>query len=457
MGKVGFNCDTQYSQQDRAKNRTMVSEYHRISSPLKLVYYRGYINVSYSYSGRVFRYPLFKVEERLFSTKMTALKESPLYDCDAVVKEIEEKVNAINAALIEIEQQREPGETITKKIVDAYIQFRDEKAKKKVAVSKGLIDDFSIWLEDFKKQKYDEEVRMGVVPRKVHPTTKDYTSTLNLLRDFEYDNYSKPIQVADVDNAFLTDLIQYCYEPRVSDEDHTYLTEGDMINKTIQKRLDCLFTFMTKYYKQVPNEVKKPKLEQGEKVIIRLDREELRQLENTDIKEPDYIKCRDYMLFLAFTGLRFSDFTRIDRSFYYPETNELVLTTQKTNSNCRIFLFDKAKEIGLKYDFTFRDYTNQGLNRAMKAMLKKYDLYGEPFTKTYMKQGRQVEEGLKREFISCHACRRSFISIMAECGLDVYDIMSMTGHKKVETLKYYLDIFGKSRREKYIKVNEMLK
>ena len=126
----------------------------------------------------------------------------------------------------------------------------------------------------------------------------------------------------------------------VSDEEHEYLTEGDMINKTIQKRLDCLFTFMTRFYKQVPNEVKKPKLEQGERVIIRLDRKELRQLEQADIKEPDYIKCREYMLFLAFTGLRFGDFIKIDRSFYSQETNELVLTTQKTNSNCRIFLFE---------------------------------------------------------------------------------------------------------------------
>ena len=261
----------------------MVNEYHRISSPLKLVYYRGNISALYSYEGKVFRYPLFKVEERLFSPKMIALKESPLYDCDAVINDIEKKTKAINTALIEIEKQREPGETITKKIVDAYIQFRHEKAKEKVAVSKGLIDDFSIWLEDFKKQKYDEEVRKGLVPRKVHPTTKDYISTLNLLRDFEYDNYSKPIQVADVDDAFITDLIQYCYEPRVSDEEHEYLTEGDMINKTIQKRLDCLFTFMTRFYKQVPNEVKKPKLEQGERVIIRLDREELRQLEKADV------------------------------------------------------------------------------------------------------------------------------------------------------------------------------
>ena len=435
----------------------MVSEYHRIKSPLKLVYYRGNIMASYSYEGRTFRYPLFRVQESLYSPKMAALKESPLYDCDTVVHDIEKKVEAIEAALKEIEKQRPPGETITKQVVDAYIQFSHTEAKEKVSVSKGLIDDFTIWLEDFKKQKYNEEVRKGVEPRKVHPTTKDYTSTLNLLRDFEYDNYSKPIQVADVDDAFITDLIQYCYEPRVSDEEHKYLTEGDMINKTIQKRLDCLFTFLTRFYKEVPNGVKKPKLEQGEKVIIRLDREELRQLEKADIKESDYIKCRDYTLFLAFTGLRFGDFVKIDRSFYSQETNELVLTTQKTNTNCRIFLFDKAKEIGLKYDFLFRDYTNQGLNRAMKAMLKKYDLYGEPFSKSYMKKGRQVEEKPKREFISCHACRRSFISIMAECGLDVYDIMSMTGHHRVETLKYYLDIFGKSRREKYIKVNEMLK
>lgn len=182
---------------------------------------------SYSYEGRTFRYPLFRVQESLYSPKMAALKESPLYDCDTVVHDIEKKVEAIEAALKEIEKQRPPGETITKQVVDAYIQFSHTEAKEKVSVSKGLIDDFTIWLEDFKKQKYNEEVRKGVEPRKVHPTTKDYTSTLNLLRDFEYDNYSKPIQVADVDDAFITDLIQYCYEPRVSDEEHKYLTEGD--------------------------------------------------------------------------------------------------------------------------------------------------------------------------------------------------------------------------------------
>ena len=74
----------------------MVSDYHKITSPLKLVYYRGYITASYSYEGMTFRYPLFRVEESLFSKKMVALKESPEYEYDTVIKEIEDNASLLN-------------------------------------------------------------------------------------------------------------------------------------------------------------------------------------------------------------------------------------------------------------------------------------------------------------------------------------------------------------------------
>ena len=41
-------------------------------------------------------------------------------------------------------------------------------------------------------------------------------------------------------------------------------------------------------------------------------------------------------------------------------------------------------------------------------------------------------------------------------GLGLYELMSSTGHKKVDTLKFYIDRFGKSRREKFEKVNNIL-
>lgn len=62
----------------------------------------------------------------------------------------------------------------------------------------------------------------------------------------------------------------------------------------------------------------------------------------------------------------------------------------------------------------------------------------------------------KNEFISCHTGRKTFISIMIEYGLDTYDLMSMTGHKKIDTLKYYIDLFGIKKREKLKMINAEL-
>jgi hypothetical protein len=45
---------------------------------------------------------------------------------------------------------------------------------------------------------------------------------------------------------------------------------------------------------------------------------------------------------------------------------------------------------------------------------------------------------------------------MIEYGLDTYDLMSMTGHKKIDTLKYYIDLFGIKKREKLKMINAEL-
>jgi integrase len=74
----------------------------------------------------------------------------------------------------------------------------------------------------------------------------------------------------------------------------------------------------------------------------------------------------------------------------------------------------------------------------------------------YMQEGRKTKESKKRDLITCHAGRRTYISIMVESGLGLYELMSTTGHKKIDTLKFYIDRFGKSRREKFEKINNIL-
>lgn len=430
----------------------------KINSPLKLDYYKGNIVAVYQYNGKTFRYNLFKTAKENFSVKTKTLKvNDDLYDCNAEVERIQVLATNVNRAIIELMKDKSKVETLKKKEIDAcIIQLKLEKNKVRTT-PKGFIADFEKWIEEYKEKKYQAEIMKGKEGRKNHPSAKDYVSAKNMLSDFEYDNYDSPLQLKDFTPSLLVAIIEYCYDERVDTKEHKYKTEGDLENKTIQKRMDSIFTFINDYYKTLPNDIKKPKLETIQKKIIRLDREELRLLEELEITNIRLQRIRDYFLFLCFTGLRYSDFSKIDATYHDKEANELILTTNKTSTNCRVFLFDKAKVIGEKYNFTFNHYTNQALNRGIRDLLTEYDLYKEPITIEFMQQGRKTTEDLKRNFITCHTARRTFISIMIENGLDVYDLMGMTGHTKVETLRYYIDLFGRKRKDKLIEINNKLK
>ena len=431
----------------------MAKEYIKINSPLDICYYRGNIVASYTYNHRILRYKLLKVNENYFLPKIPALKLNPeQYDCAYEVSKMEATLQKINKALIEISKNKKKEDSITIKEIDEFISSMNDE----IATQNSFIADFKGWIEEFKKRKCQEEILAGKTPRKNHPTVKDYTSAARLLEDFQYDNYDKPILVNDIDTTFLSELISYCYDERINSDEHKYLTEGDLTNKTINKRFDCIFTFIDNFYGKRPNGISKPRLDTLQRKIIRLDRSELAQLESLKLTDPREIKVREYFLFLCYTGLRFSDFIRLDKTYYEKESNEIVIKATKTSAECRIFLFDKVKDIAKKHKFTFNDYTNQGLNRAIKELLDKYDLFAEPVIMEYMQEGRKTRESKKRELITCHAGRRTYISIMVESGLGLYELMSTTGHKKIDTLKYYIDRFGKSRKEKFDKINDIL-
>lgn len=459
-----------------------------IDSPLPLAYYKGNIVAVYHYNHKTLRYNLFRVDEKNYLPKIKSLRIAPeCYDAEYEVKRMKELVTKVNKAIIELSKEKSQEETITKKEIDKWLAEKEREAERKRKLNAAnrkerrkhsFIEDFERWIKSYKDKKQQEAVLKGIQGKDVRNTVKDFTSALNLLKDFQYDEFDdNPFYFNDINNAFLEKLILYAYDSRADegDEDdegsseessHKYLTKGCLSNKTLNKRFDSIFQFINDYYKRLPNDVtKKPKLDVGDKKIIRLDRDELRQLEVLDITDTKYTHYgyyRDCFLFLCYTGLRFGDFYKLDKTYYHKEDNLIILDTEKTRKRCEIFLFDKAKEIGLKYDFDFKPtflptLYNQTLNRGIKEMLKAYDLFPEEITIEYMSAERKTITKPKREFITCHTGRRTYISIMLENGMDVYDLISTTGHTNTQVLKHYIDLFGKKRKEKFRQLNELLK
>lgn len=432
----------------------MVNEkWVKFSNGQNLKYYRGNIVFQASHKGRLFRYNLYKIDNKHFNEKTKALlRDDSLYDVEERVKAIDTLAYDVNKAYNHIIATLSKGKAITKQDIENYLILG--ASTKQVNVNDGLVANFQQWIEKYNEEKRQSKKNKGqeVKETGILPGTKDFYSCLNLLIDFEYDNYlSCPIQLRDIDSNFIAELLEYCYDERGADDEHEYKTQGNLVNKTIQKRFDCLFQYLNDItHGNLPNSITKPHLDVIDKEIIRLDKEEIKQLKDLQLTYPQEAKVRDYFLFLCYTGLRFSDFCKLNKTYYNEEENHIKLKSNKTFSDCQIPLHPLALEIAKRYDWNFHDYTNQGLNRALHTLFEDYNLFEEDITIEYMQQGRKTYTKKKRELISCHAGRRTFISRMIESGADIYDVMSCTGHKKVETLRFYIDKFGKERKKRLV-------
>ena len=418
-----------------------------------LKYYRGNIVYQASYKGRLFRYNLYKIDDKHFNEKTKALlRDDSLYNVEELVKDIDLYAYAVNKAFNHVLAKLPKGKTIKKRDIDNYIVLGSNT--KQVNVNDGLVAHFQQWIDKYNEEKRQSKKNKGqeVKETGILPGTKDFISCLNLLSDFEHDNYpSCPIQLRDIDSNFISELLEYCYDERSADDEYEYKTQGNLVNKTIQKRFDCLFQYLNDITQGgLPNGIKKPHLDVLDREIIRLDKDEIQQLMELELTNPQEAKVRDYFLFLCFTGLRFSDFHKLNKTYYNEEENHIKLKSNKTFSDCQIPLHPQALKIAQKYEWDFHDYTNQGLNRALHTLLEAYNLFDEDVTMEYMQQGRKTYTKKKRELITCHAGRRTFISRMIESGADIYDVMSCTGHKKVETLRFYIDKFGKERKKRLV-------
>lgn len=307
---------------------------------------------------------------------------------------------------------------------------------------KSLTKDFETWLETYIQAKIEEYRLKGRTVSKMPPAAKNYASMLHLLQDFEKSK-NKVLTKKDINQAFLTEFSDYCFDSR------------HLNNSTINKRIDALFYFLHHFYPKPPG-VRKPKhFSILKKKVIRLTVDELKQLHALVIDDPVLERTRDFFLFLCYTGLRFGDFYKLNRSYYDPESNEIHLMTNKTTRECRIHLNPIALQIAEKYDFKFDASCNQDLNRYIKLLLERYHLFETEETVEYLSKGRCTKTCLKRELITCHTGRRTYISILAENGLSAYEIMSATGHTRVETVMFYIDLFGKERQNKFMALDRL--
>jgi site-specific recombinase XerD len=218
-------------------------------------------------------------------------------------------------------------------------------------------------------------------------------------------------------------------------------------NNTLGRNIGFIKTFMNwamkkKYHMNYDfKEFKKVSSETDE---IALSIGEVEHLYKFDFsKNPRLEKVRDVFIFGCATGLRYSDYSRINRSNI--RNGQIFINTQKQKSNVGVPLNKFSESILEKYDYDLPIISPQRFREYIKEACKEAEM-NEIITKTSFIGNKRMEEKLKKhEMISTHTARRTFITISLDKGMRPEVVMSITGHKSYSSFKKYIKLSSQSR------------
>lgn len=150
-------------------------------------------------------------------------------------------------------------------------------------------------------------------------------------------------------------------------------------------------------------------------------------------------EIRDYFMIGCLTGLRYSDYSRLQSENFID--GKIQIRTKKTKTPVEIPMHKFVKEILRRYDNQLPpSRCIQYFNKAIKNICQKIG-----FTELIAYERRIGLEFItvmrpKYAFISSHTARRSAATNMFLAGIPTYRIMLLTGHKTESAFFRYIRI-----------------
>ncbi|MBK7186910.1 MAG: site-specific integrase [Ignavibacteria bacterium] len=247
---------------------------------------------------------------------------------------------------------------------------------------------------------------------------------------------------------------------KFEDIDHTFydrfrnhmIKKRKLTNNTIGKYVSTFKTFLSWAVDRgapVHPAYRKFKVDEEDVEVVALTWDELQLLEKVDLSaNPRLDRVRDLFLLECYTGARFGDI----QTMHYDDIRDGVwcLRQQKTKTEVRIHISKRADAIITKYrsiGSPLPSISSQKFNGYIKELGKVAKL-DSPFRQV-RRSGKTASEkrGPKWEFLSSHVARKTFVSISLERGMRHEVVMSFTGHRSFKTMKKYIALTEKGRKE----------
>lgn len=350
-------------------------------------------------------------------------------------------------------------------IIKDYLNFLDKSKINKKWLEKA-IDKF------YNPRKYLQsktlfeftQIFINNADKRVNPDTgrpisykmkREYQVTFNYLKKYAK-IYGEP-DFIDIDLDFYERFVDMLRNHKIFNKDGELIKQG-LATNTIGKKIQTLKIFLNNANEKGVNTYLKYKSKKFKSISeevenIYLNKTEIQKLYNHDLSDsPSLERVRDLFIVGCWTGLRFSDLSKITINKSDSSLSHSI-KQNKTGGKVVIPIHDMVREILKKYnDILPKPISNQKFNDYLKeaATLAEID---ELFTKTIYQNGLKVNKNLKKyDLITSHTARRSFCTNAYLDGVPTLSIMAISGHKTEKAFLKYIKVEPEEHAKKMLEV-----
>lgn len=295
-------------------------------------------------------------------------------------------------------------------------------------------------------------------------TVKKFKTLRQSLNDFGAENKKyKRLSFGLINHSFLDAYTSYLRErePKGRQRRRPEGQQNGLLVDTVDKYVKSLKTFCKwaqerQYnknltYKQFSSisEADKKRKKQP-KDIVTLTLPEFKQFCDHDFsKNPTYERVRDLFAFEVYTGQRWSDIERFDKSQL--EGDVWCFTAYKTKKRMEIDLIGfqaGALDILKKYNYQLPQISLQKYNDYIKLAAEEAEINTPTKIVRYVGSKEIVNIQPKCKFISSHTGRKTCFSILLnDFNVSVTHVMAISAHSDLKTLQAYINPDRQARRE----------
>lgn len=175
---------------------------------------------------------------------------------------------------------------------------------------------------------------------------------------------------------------------------------------------------------------------------IYLTPDDLRKMMSVDFAtlSPEHEQARDIFMVGVWTAQRISDYNHIKPEDFdnLRGITYLNIRQQKTGVKVAIPCNTALKTILEKYNYRLPHLSDRVINRDIKDVARAAGLTGTVEIETTKGGTPKKERVPKWKLVHSHTARRTGATLMYLAGVDLYDIMKITGHTTPAMLKKYI-------------------